>query len=74
ENELNLEIESKKKDFVGIEIFDNLGNIVLDKVLIDVDEGMNKKKINFSYFENGIYFVNLYFKNELKQIMVIKLK
>lgn len=74
ENELILDIESRKKDFVLIEIFDNLGNIVLGKMKTDIEVGMNRKKIDFSYFENGIYFVNLHFENGTKQIMVIKLK
>ncbi|MEJ5285641.1 MAG: hypothetical protein CH6_3373 [Candidatus Kapaibacterium sp.] len=74
ENELILEIESKKKDFVFIEIFDNLGSCILKKMKIDINEGMNTKKIDLSYLENGIYFVNLQFEIGTKKIMVIKLK
>lgn len=74
ENELILEFSSQKNDFVLIDIFDNLGNMILGNLKINVKTGLTKEKINFSSLENGIYFVKLHFNNEAKHIMVIKLK
>jgi hypothetical protein len=74
EDFLMLEFTSLKKDFIFYEIFDNLGNMVVDKKIIELFSGSNKEKVDFSFLENGIYFVKLYFENRTKQIMVIKLK
>jgi len=71
---LTLDFESKKKDFVILEIFDKLGNILIENMKIDVDVGRNQRKIDFSYFENGIYFVKLKFESLTKYILVFKLK
>ncbi len=74
EDYLILEFESQKKDFAFIQIFDNLGNTITEKMKIDIDIGKNREKINFYNFENGIYFVKLHFKNRTKLIMVLKVK
>ncbi|MFN3782197.1 MAG: T9SS type A sorting domain-containing protein, partial [Candidatus Kapaibacteriota bacterium] len=74
EDYLILEFESLKKDFAFIQIFDNLGNAITEKMKIDIGVGKYKEKINFRNFENGIYFVKLYFENRTKQIMVLKVK
>ncbi|MCX7908391.1 MAG: T9SS type A sorting domain-containing protein [Ignavibacteria bacterium] len=74
EDELFLEFISNQNDLVLIDIFDNLGNVVLEKSKIEINAGLNLKKINLQFLENGIYFVKLYFVNRTKEIMVIKLK
>lgn len=74
ENNLIIEFESNKKDFVFIEIFDNLSNTIKEKMKIDIDIGKSNKIIHFDNFENGIYFLKLHFKNRTKLIMVLKVK
>jgi len=70
---LTFEFEAKKNDFVILEIFDKLGNILISSMKIDIDIGRSQRKIDFSYFENGIYFVKLKFESLTKYILVIKL-
>ncbi len=72
-NILTLEFESKKKDFVILKIFDKLGSSIGEEMKIEIDVGKNQKNIDFSFVENGIYFVKLNFNNLTKYIKVLKL-
>ncbi len=74
DDELILEFSSNKKDFVLMEIFDKLGNMIQEKIKIEVEVGKSCKKVDFSFMGNGIYFVKLHFFDRTKQLMVIKLK
>ncbi len=72
-NFLTLEFESKKKDFVILEIFDKLGSPIGEKMKIEIDIGKSQKNVDFYFVENGIYFVKLNFNNLTKYIKVLKL-
>ncbi|MCX7879098.1 MAG: T9SS type A sorting domain-containing protein [Ignavibacteria bacterium] len=76
EDILSLEFlsNSKKNFLVYGEIFDNLGNRIMEKIVFDIGFGLNRKEINFSFLENGIYFVKLQFENRLNHIVVFKMK